>query len=267
LEQALERDGTFGGDLELARVVEKKKKKKVGEEEEYDDDDSLNSRDGADRVWRSSRRLKEIRDRYDAPSSSNTERESNRIAQSQFRSGANTENTRQQRGNNNNNVSPLLASQYADESPEDIYNIGTTYFNTKEYRKVSQIFQLSCLKSDRQLHLACTNAVYLRTNICDWGYEGEEFAQDMKIIEEVTLEEARMFRSTVQSDYYRDDYNGDVVGGNSGGNGDEADDWQGWDMEEEEEILFIGRGDCLATGAVSHITLCVRVRCVVVGRR
>jgi len=263
LEQALERDGTFGGDLELARVVEKKKKKKVGEEEEeeYDDDDSLNSRDGADRVWRSSRRLKEIRDRYDASSSSNTERESNRIAQSQFRSGANTENTRQQRGNNNNNVSPLLASQYADESPEDIYNIGTTYFNTKEYRKVSQIFQLSCLKSDRQLHLACTNAVYLRTNICDWGYEGEEFAQDMKIIEEVTLEEARMFRSTVQSDYYRDDYNGDVVGGNSGGNGDEARRLAGMgygggggDIIHWQRGLF-GDGRCFPYNAVRACTL------------
>mmetsp|Transcript_29934 Transcript_29934/g.64523 ORF Transcript_29934/g.64523 Transcript_29934/m.64523 type:complete len:188 (+) Transcript_29934:764-1327(+) len=49
-----------------------------------------------------------------------------------------------------------LAEKYADKSPEDIYNIGTVYYNMKEYARASDIFELSCQESNRELSEACS---------------------------------------------------------------------------------------------------------------
>ena len=57
------------------------------------------------------------------------------------------------------------------KSPEELYNLGTQYFNTKQLPRAAELFELSCKASKRELHVACTNAVYLRTNLCDWGLQ------------------------------------------------------------------------------------------------
>lgn len=44
------------------------------------------------------------------------------------------------------------------------------------------------------MYVACTNAVYLRSNLCEWGYLGKEFQRDMKIVEKVTRMEMEMYR-------------------------------------------------------------------------
>eukprot|EP00804_Cyclotella_cryptica_P015203 CCRYP_000736-RC/>CCRYP_000736-RC protein AED:0.03 eAED:0.03 QI:41/1/1/1/1/1/3/486/927 len=81
-----------------------------------------------------------------------------------------------------------------DKSPEDIYNIATYYFNNKNLTYASELFELSCQKSNAKLSPACTNAVYLRTNLCDWGEEGKGFEKDMDIIVQITKAETEMYR-------------------------------------------------------------------------
>ena len=55
-----------------------------------------------------------------------------------------------------------------------------------------------------KLYVACTNAIYLRTNLCDWGYNGTRFNNDMKIIEEITLAEVEMYRTVTFDDITED---------------------------------------------------------------
>lgn len=82
----------------------------------------------------------------------------------------------------------------SDKSPEDIYNIATQYFNSKNLVYASELFELSCQKSNAKLSPACTNAVYLRTNLCDWGEAGIGFEKDMNIIVQITKAETEMYR-------------------------------------------------------------------------
>ncbi|KAL7472309.1 hypothetical protein ACHAXS_012624 [Conticribra weissflogii] len=103
---------------------------------------------------------------------------------------------------NPENFTPTLFRK----SPEEIYNIGTHYFNTKNLVQAAQIFELSCQKSDYKLSVACTNAAYIRTNLCDWGYLGRGFERDMKIVELVTQREAELYRSVQYSDDLDEDY-------------------------------------------------------------
>lgn len=83
------------------------------------------------------------------------------------------------------------------KSPEDLYNIATTYFNNKNLTYASELFELSCQKSNKRLSPACANAIYLRTNLCDWGEEGKQFEKDMEAIARITQSETDMYRSIV----------------------------------------------------------------------
>jgi protein O-GlcNAc transferase len=85
------------------------------------------------------------------------------------------------------------------KSPEEIYNVATTYFNNKDLALASELFEISCQKSNSMLSPACANAIYLRTNLCDWGEEGKGFERDMKSIEQITISETSMYRSIVNA--------------------------------------------------------------------
>ncbi|EJK60839.1 hypothetical protein THAOC_18747, partial [Thalassiosira oceanica] len=83
----------------------------------------------------------------------------------------------------------------ADHSPEELYNLATTHFNAGNLVLAEQRFEQSCVKSGYKLSVACTTAVYIRTNLCMWGRRGSRFDNDMKIIAQVTEAEAKMYRS------------------------------------------------------------------------
>eukprot|EP00985_Skeletonema_marinoi_P023197 scaffold15256_cov77-Skeletonema_marinoi.AAC.1 len=91
----------------------------------------------------------------------------------------------------NNTLLPLLTQKkYQNSTPEQLYNLGTQYFNTNNLPHAEQLFQLSCIKSNTQLAAACTNAVYLRSHLCLWGVNGTGFERDMEVIRRVTRAEA-----------------------------------------------------------------------------
>ena len=95
----------------------------------------------------------------------------------------------------------------ADHSPEELFNLATTHFNEGSLILAEQRFEQSCVKSGYKLSVACTTAVYIRTNLCMWGRKGARFDDDMKIIAQVTEAEAKMYRSiegTPNSDQIRD---------------------------------------------------------------
>ena len=84
-----------------------------------------------------------------------------------------------------------------DKSPEEIYNIATVYFNKKNLTFASELFELSCQKSKSKLYPACANAIYVRTNLCDWGEGGKGFQKDMETIVKISQEESDTYRSIV----------------------------------------------------------------------
>mmetsp|Transcript_1409 Transcript_1409/g.2969 ORF Transcript_1409/g.2969 Transcript_1409/m.2969 type:complete len:941 (+) Transcript_1409:158-2980(+) len=133
-------------------------------------------------------RLKEIRDSVDASDPNNQQKE---IKDSGFWG---------QFTDKDNMASASTDDDINEKTPEEIYNIAALHFNTKNIPYASQLFELSCQKSNNKLSVACTNAIYLRTNLCDWGYQGKGFEKDMKIIEEVTKAELRMYRSVDRND-------------------------------------------------------------------
>lgn len=98
-------------------------------------------------------------------------------------------------------LSPQSSSTYTHDttietkSPEELYNMATLQFNIKNLPRASELFELSCQKSDKTLTVACTNAIYLRTNLCDWGQGGLGFERDMEYIKQVTYDEVLMYRS------------------------------------------------------------------------
>lgn len=85
----------------------------------------------------------------------------------------------------------------ANKSPEDLYNIATTYFNNKNLTYASYLFELSCQMSNKRLSPACANAIYLRTNLCDWGQGGKRFEDDMEAISRITQSESDNYRSVL----------------------------------------------------------------------
>jgi len=168
LDQALGRDGGHEAALELQRVIM-----------EYEGDHVV---PGAKEHSRRYQSLMEIRRGVDVsnPDNRRKEKEENRDPSS------------------SSSTRGSASAALGNETPEELYNLGTVHFNAKNLPYASELFELSCRASDNKLSVACTNAVYLRTNLCDWGYRGEEFEGDMRIIREVTEAEARMYRSVVE---------------------------------------------------------------------
>ncbi|KAL7535181.1 hypothetical protein ACHAXR_006329 [Thalassiosira sp. AJA248-18] len=180
LGQALERDSGHAGALELKQIVSDAGN---GIENDGTIGISLDQGNGLDiKNALTFKRIKEIRDNADASNPKNQKIE---------RKGSSDDGFWSQFSENRDKDTKDMD----DKSPEDIYNTATYYFNTKNFPFAEQLFELSCQKSSNKLSVACTNAVYLRTNLCDWGYQGEGFEKDMKIIKEVTRAEMNMYRS------------------------------------------------------------------------
>ena len=81
------------------------------------------------------------------------------------------------------------------KTPEQLYHDGTEYFSQKQHTKAAAAFQKSCDLSQRQIGVACTNAVYCRTNVLDWGSNGTQFDDDMRTVETITRMEVASYRS------------------------------------------------------------------------
>lgn len=81
------------------------------------------------------------------------------------------------------------------KSPEDLYEYGTTLFNRKNYEHCADIMELSCLRSNFQLGPACTNAIYARLLILDWGFNGTGYERDMQRLQEITEKEVLAYRN------------------------------------------------------------------------
>ena len=61
-------------------------------------------------------------------------------------------------------------SAMTDKSPEDLYEYGSTLFSRKNYEHCADIFELSCKRSGNTLGPSCSNAVYCRMMIMDYGF-------------------------------------------------------------------------------------------------
>jgi hypothetical protein len=97
-----------------------------------------------------------------------------------------------------NNKLSVLHQKYQHYAPEQLYNMGTQFFNTNNKIHAEQFFQLSCIKSNNTLAIACTTAVYLRSSLCVWGVNGTGFERDMELVRRVTMSEVERFRSVRQ---------------------------------------------------------------------
>ena len=89
-------------------------------------------------------------------------------------------------------------------TPEELYNNGVEYHSEKKYALAAEVFQRSCELSGFRIGAACTNAVYCRTNVMDWGDgdaaetgngTGTQFSRDMALIETVTRIEVASYRT------------------------------------------------------------------------
>jgi protein O-GlcNAc transferase len=79
-------------------------------------------------------------------------------------------------------------------TPEQLYELGASYFAEKDYEMCADLFSYSCIKSRHTLGPSCANAVYCRTTVLDWGFNGTQYDNDMQFLEELTNHEVKMFR-------------------------------------------------------------------------
>ena len=80
------------------------------------------------------------------------------------------------------------------KSPEELYEVASKYFQNRDYENCADVFEISCQKSGQKLSPSCTNAVYCRNMLVDWGFNGTQFEADMKRIERIGKLEAAQFR-------------------------------------------------------------------------
>jgi protein O-GlcNAc transferase len=85
------------------------------------------------------------------------------------------------------------------KTPEDLYEIASGHFANKEYEPCADIFELSCRRSGRTLGPSCSNAIYCRSMLVDWGFNGTQYEADMQEIVRLTEEESRDYKF-VQAD-------------------------------------------------------------------
>jgi len=79
-------------------------------------------------------------------------------------------------------------------TPERLYEFGSVQFTEKNYGECADLFEIACIRSNNQLGPACANAVYCRTMIADYGFNGTQFDSDMKRIEDLTRKEVALYR-------------------------------------------------------------------------
>lgn len=82
-----------------------------------------------------------------------------------------------------------------DKTPEQLYEMASAQFSIKEYEPCADLFEISCQKSHRTLLPSCANAVYCRTTIVDWGYNGTQFDRDMQRITHMIQTETHLYRN------------------------------------------------------------------------
>jgi len=77
------------------------------------------------------------------------------------------------------------------------YTEGTDHFDAKNFDLAAEAFDRACPFAEKYpaLRVACTNAVYCRSNIMDWGYLGRQFEEDMDTIATITRQEIAEWRS------------------------------------------------------------------------
>jgi protein O-GlcNAc transferase len=80
------------------------------------------------------------------------------------------------------------------KSPEDLYEYGATLFSRRNYEHCADVFELSCRRSNYQLGPSCSNGVYCKHMIMDWGFNGTGFDEDMRLLESITQMEAENYR-------------------------------------------------------------------------
>ena len=87
------------------------------------------------------------------------------------------------------------------KSPEDLYEYGSTLFSRRNYEHCADIFELSCVRSNLELGPACSNAIYCRMMIMDWGFNGTGFDRDMERLRSITEKEVGRFRQGSLDDF------------------------------------------------------------------
>jgi protein O-GlcNAc transferase len=80
------------------------------------------------------------------------------------------------------------------KTPEDLYEYGSTLFSRRNYEHCADMFELSCLRSNLHLGPSCSNAVYCRMMIMDWGFNGTGFNEDMERLQRITEQEVALYR-------------------------------------------------------------------------
>jgi len=105
-----------------------------------------------------------------------------------------------------NKFQPRFGSAEADDplggkTPEDLYEYGSTLFSRRNYEHCADIFELSCLRSNLELGPACSNAVYCRMMIMDWGFNGTGFDRDMERLQAMTEQEVSNWRQGSLDDF------------------------------------------------------------------
>ena len=82
----------------------------------------------------------------------------------------------------------------AGKSPEDLYEYGSTLFARRNYEHCADVFEESCHVSNYKLGPSCSNAVYCRMMILDWGFNGTGFDADMVRLAKTTRQEKDTWR-------------------------------------------------------------------------
>lgn len=83
---------------------------------------------------------------------------------------------------------------YPDLTPAQLYEKASAAFAEKDYELCADLFEISCARSNYRLGPSCGNAVYCRSSILDWGFNGTDFDRDMKRIEKITDQESNQYR-------------------------------------------------------------------------
>ena len=99
-----------------------------------------------------------------------------------------------------NKFQPLYGSAEDEDplegkTPEDLYEYGSTLFSRRNYEHCADVFELSCARSGYTLGPSCSNAVYCRTMVLDWGFNGTGFDRDMKRLVDITETEIANYRT------------------------------------------------------------------------
>jgi protein O-GlcNAc transferase len=102
----------------------------------------------------------------------------------------------------NNDVNDNLPSEFKNKSAEDLYEIASAYFSDQQYEDCADVFELSCARSKHLLGPSCSNAVYCRQKLMDWGFNGTQFDADMDRIRRLTRKETREFRVVTAHDKF-----------------------------------------------------------------